>query len=338
MSGKQTITSPVGRLVAGSLYKPSTTDKNGNPLLIKHGTNAGQPAVRYWFNIAIPKGSEQHWAHTEWGKTVWAVGAAAFPTMANHPSFSWKVIDGDATVSSEPGAKAPCEYEGYKGHWIIKLSSGFAPKIFKPGNSAGEWLQVIEADFVKTGYYVQVSFTVDKNDGAKPGVYLNHQMVAFRAYGEEIQFGANPADAGFGVAPLPQGASATPLASSVPLPATPTPPVATPPAPAAAPQRVMLPAANGSSYEQLIAAGWTDALLIQHQMMQATVSVPLPSSVTPNVGFANPLGVVTPTPPVATPPAPQRVMLPAAAGSSYEQLIAAGWTDALLIQHQMMLP
>lgn len=35
-----------------------------------------------------------------------------------------------------------------------------------------------------------------------------------------------------------------------------------------APQHVMLPAANGATYEALIAAGWTDASLIQHGMMQ----------------------------------------------------------------------
>jgi len=32
----------------------------------------------------------------------------------------------------------------------------------------------------------------------------------------------------------------------------------------------MLPAANGATYEQMIAAGWTDAMLIQHGMMAAS--------------------------------------------------------------------
>jgi hypothetical protein len=31
----------------------------------------------------------------------------------------------------------------------------------------------------------------------------------------------------------------------------------------------MLPAAQGASYEQMIGAGWTDDLLIQHGMMAA---------------------------------------------------------------------
>ena len=31
-------------------------------------------------------------------------------------------------------------------------------------------------------------------------------------------------------------------------------------------------------------------------------------------------------------------MTPKAGGATYEQMIAAGWTDALLIQHGHMLP
>jgi hypothetical protein len=31
----------------------------------------------------------------------------------------------------------------------------------------------------------------------------------------------------------------------------------------------MLPAAQGATYEQCIAMGWTDALLIEHKMMAA---------------------------------------------------------------------
>jgi len=31
-------------------------------------------------------------------------------------------------------------------------------------------------------------------------------------------------------------------------------------------------------------------------------------------------------------------MTPKAAGTTYEQFIAAGWTDELLVQHGMMLP
>lgn len=46
---------------------------------------------------------------------------------------------------------------------------------------------------------------------------------------------------------------------------------------------------------------------------------------------------LAPPVPVA-PAAPQRVMLPAAQGATYEAMIAAGWSDQLLVQHLMMAP
>lgn len=73
--------------------------------------------------------------------------------------------------------------------------------------------------------------------------------------------------------PVPTPAVPTP-APAVPVPATPS-PTSPPPAPydgfipgaPAAPARTMLPAANGFTYEQLIATGWTDAQLIAQGMM-----------------------------------------------------------------------
>jgi len=38
------------------------------------------------------------------------------------------------------------------------------------------------------------------------------------------------------------------------------------------------------------------------------------------------------------PVAPVRQMTAAAGGHAYEAMIAQGWTDALLVQHGMMLP
>ena len=55
------ILTPPGRLVQGSLYKGSTQDAEGNPLIVKTGPNAGQSRVDYFFAVAIPKGSETHW-------------------------------------------------------------------------------------------------------------------------------------------------------------------------------------------------------------------------------------------------------------------------------------
>lgn len=97
--------------------------------------------------------------------------------------------------------------------------------------------------------------------------------------------GAPPAaPAAGGSMPPPPGGAAAPAPSSMPPPPgtttavqpnasfAPPPGGATPPppgagAPPAAPARVMLPAANGTTYEAFKAAGWTDEQLIQHGKM-----------------------------------------------------------------------
>lgn len=58
------------------------------------------------------------------------------------------------------------------------------------------------------------------------------------------------------------GGAAPPAASPAPLP------VPAPSAPIASPSNVMFPAANGATYEAMIAAGWTDETLRAHGMMQ----------------------------------------------------------------------
>jgi len=45
-----------------------------------------------------------------------------------------------------------------------------------------------------------------------------------------------------------------------------------------------------------------------------------------------------PDPQFTAPPPPMRRMTAAANGATYDAMIAQGWTDALLIQHGMMLP
>lgn len=291
MSQKINITSPVGRIVMGSLYDPSTTDAEGKPLVVKTGPNAGQPRVNYFFALAIAKNpGETHWAQTAWGQQIWAVGNTAHPNAAQSPQFAWKIEDGDSQIPNKKGRK-PFENEGWKGHWILKFSGGFAPKVYQQEGQG--YVQVTQKDFVKPGYFVEVAFSVEGNGStSQPGVYLNHSMVCFRAYGQEIQFGPDVASAGFGAAPLPAGASMTPPASIVPLPQVA--PIAPAPAPVAMPVapvpvampvapvtpnpsfaqmpvaplvRQMTPAANGVAYEAYIANGWTDAQLIANGLM-----------------------------------------------------------------------
>lgn len=312
---KINFTTPVGRLVMGSLYKPQTTDADGKPLTVKSGPNAGQPAVRFFFAVAIPKNpGEQHWSQTEWGAKILAVGQQSFPQgQWQQPTFAWKIVDGDSTVPNSKGKK-PCDREGYRGCWVISFSSGFAPKIYNADGSAA----IVEPDAVKLGYYVQVNGDVDGNDNAmKPGVYINHSMVALSAYGEEIHVGPDASQAGFGGAPLPPGASATPVGGFNPAPSAA--PLGFPPAGAAP----AVPPMAGT----------------------AIPASPSSTPAAPNYSFLGAPGAPSPAIPQApgvpvappVPAAPVHTMTPAAQGATYEQMIAAGWTDALLRQHGMMV-
>lgn len=63
-------------------------------------------------------------------------------------------------------------------------------------------------------------------------------------------------------APIPGAPVAAPVPAPVPAPMAP------PAAPVPQPQHVMTAAAQGATYEAMIAAGWTDETLIQNGMMQ----------------------------------------------------------------------
>lgn len=261
---KQSFTTPVGRLVMGNPYKGSTRDADGNPLVFKSGANVGQPRVNYFLAIAIPKGPEDNWTQTEWGATIFAAGMLSFQAAHKLPAFAWKVVNGDDTTPNVKGKRA-CDTEGFPGNWIVKFQSAFAPKIFRQDN--GAYVQVTEEGFIKPGYYVQINGTVDGNNSQqRPGLLLNHNMIAFSGYGQEIHFGADANSVGFGQSPLPAGATSVPAASGFPVP---------PPVPAAIsavptyqtqvvpkPSFLMTPKAAGASHEAFKAAGWDDSKLI----------------------------------------------------------------------------
>lgn len=213
---------PVARLVGGSLYKVET----------KVNEKTKEERQAYSFAIAIAKGAETHWNQTAWGALIWAEGAEGAPSMHQNPAFAWKVKDGDSAIPNRKGNK-PCDNEGWRGHWVLWMSSGFAPKIVTADGSQA----ILEVDAVKPGYFVQVFGNVAFNKSTdSPGVYLNFAAVAFSAYGPEIQLsaGVDTTAVGFGKGPLPAGAMSTPAAGmSVPPATIPTPP--TPAAPGVAP-------------------------------------------------------------------------------------------------------
>jgi len=179
-----TFTTPVGRVVMGNLYKANDKDAEGNPLVIKSGVNAGKPRVTYFFALAIPKGAEKHWQETEWGKIIYSTGAKAFPQAHRAPSFAWKIDDGDSDIPNKRG-RAPNQNEGWPGHWVLKLSTSFQPQIYRM-NGTNSFVRDDSPDVVKPGYFVQVQVAVSGNGSqTQPGVYLNPNIVCFRAYGAD---------------------------------------------------------------------------------------------------------------------------------------------------------
>lgn len=284
-----TIVSPVGRMVQGSLYNGDANDMDGKPNVYKSGPNAGQPYRAFFFALAVPKGAEAHWRQTPWGTEIYNIGKAASPQHADLPSFAWKIEDGDSRVPNRNG-RMNIDRVGFAGHWVLKFSGTFAPKLFDRTGKA----PIATPDFCLPGDFIQVAFDCRSNgDTRSPGVYLNYTFVYFQAYHADgrIEMGPDPSALGAGQAPLPPGASATPAAAApsaaaiappaAPALAAPTPPVPPaavevapapaflsppPPPPPAAPARVMTATAQGP-YEGYIAAGWTDALLIQHGLL-----------------------------------------------------------------------
>lgn len=267
-------TTPPGRIVMGSLYDFTTSEKKGV-------TNK-----EYWFCLAVPKTAGQaHWNQTPWGAQIWQLVHQEFANQVS-PNFAWKITDGDSTVPNGTG-KLPCDNEGYPGHWVIRFKSTFAAQIF---NREGQlWL---EKDMINCGDWVQVRVNASVNRGGKtetgtilsPSVYLNPTMVAFNSYGPRIVFFAREdvKDVGFGAAPM---GSMSPVAAETfnnTAPATQTTyqqPVNNPPAPvvhttphtgilkAPPPKRQMTPKAGAFTYEDYVASGWTDAALVADELM-----------------------------------------------------------------------
>lgn len=290
---KVKFTTPVGRLISNGIYTPRTTDSDNNPLVYKTGADAGKPRAEYYAGIAIPKDGRD-WKQTEWGQVLVAEARRHFPSMFDPATgnvwqgrdFAWKVQDGDSQVPNTKGNRN-CDREGWPGHWVLFASNGFAPSCWNRDGTAPLMENIIEA-----GHYVQLRCSVGGNGSTQsPGLFINLDMVAHSAYGPVIVSRESGTEAGFGAAPLPQGASATPIggmstgaapAPSAPAAQTPPPPAhdlvqpgaaglvpPAPPAPPAAPAPVEEAyMVNGVRYTraQLLAMpGWTEAHLVTLQ-------------------------------------------------------------------------
>lgn len=298
---------PPGRLVMGSLYKARDKDAEGKPLTIKTGPDAGKARVDFFIAVAIPKQpGHTHWAQTEWGALIYQAGAAAFPQMYQSPAFAWKIDDGDSQIPNRRGNK-PCDNEGWPGHWVVKLSGGYAPKVFSQP-TAGTFVELTQVDAVKLGYWVQVAGSVAGNGSAQqPGVYLNHGGVLFLKEDKVIVMGPDASSmfAGAQVSAALPGVAAMPFAGApAGLPAMPGMPAVMVAAPVMAPPQ--MPAMPGAP-----------AVMVA-----------------PNTAFLAPpmQGAPALQPPPMVPAEPALTPAGAATGHTYQAIRGMGWSDVQMRQ------
>ena len=251
-------TTPVGRLVYGSVWEGSSTDAKGATRITKSGPNAGQPRVSWDFGVAFPKVLANGQPNEEFNKfyrDVIDACRAGYPQFYTGPvdaftgkpgcirpgGMALKVKDGDGV---DANGKQNNQKEGWAGHWVVSFSGSFAPRVFDINVGLDPTQQLQDKTRVLPGDFVAVSGTCDANLGAEsPGVYMNGNMVCFIGAGPRIVSGPKASDVfgGLKTAALPPGCvmGATP-ASVAPV---------TPPngaiAPAVAPAVGSVPAVPG---------------------------------------------------------------------------------------------
>lgn len=318
MAERINLVTPVGRIVAGDLWEPRTTDYQGNPLKTKTGANAGQDRVEYYIGLAIPK-NDPEWPAIY--QAIYKEGMRGFPNLFDQQGnfqgqkFAWKITDGDDTRLNLNNVR-PCDKEGYPGHYVISCASSYAPKVYDRNNNP----IAPETRAVKRGDYVRVQLSFGANEQPQnPGLYMSANMVQFSHAGDEITSGPDAATV-FGAAPAaPAGANTTPQPGLAPMM---TGGVGTPNAPGAT-----IPPLGGSTMgvntaPQVNAPNPVATAPAPVTSTPNPVAAPVPVNVTPAPDFLN--GPAATTPPPA--PTPEQFVVN---GQVYtrDQLLAAGWNN-----------
>ena len=134
---------PAGRMVQGHPLEGQTTDMENRPLTFQDGT----PRQNFFFALAVEK------SNPEWAAFWAAIHAKAgldFPAgQTQQADFSWKVSDGDAPINANK--------VGFPGHYVIKMSSSFAPKLYDTSSPVRE---IVDPNQLKRGDYVRVQVKV----------------------------------------------------------------------------------------------------------------------------------------------------------------------------------
>lgn len=255
-----------GRIVSGHPMKDQERYDDNNQKIMKDG----KPVTQRYIGLAIPKNGSTDWKQTDWGRQFYAEGTNPTNGYKNgedqHPSFSWKITDGDSSIPNKRGKK-PCEQQGYAGNWIVSIATELPYGCYHVGKY--DPIQAIQnPDEITCGDNVRVLVDVKPNrkkDGSAaktPGIYVNPRLLELSSKGEPIiheQSGPSASAVfGGGAAPAPVST----LVPAAPAPATPPPAtdlLVTPP-PVEEKYNV-----NGTIYtrSQLLAfPGWSEANLV----------------------------------------------------------------------------
>lgn len=309
-SNSTPFTTPVGRLVWGNPFTPQAVTDDDNKPKIDPAT--GQPITEYAIGVAFAKNDPAWHAFyalmKQADKDAWPQFHDANGSVLPGVLFRDKITDGDGyDTKGQPHSRK----EGYAGHFVVKFVSRFAPSCYAHNGTA--WAQLTDTNAIKRGYYVRVDGTMASNSSAQsPGMYRNLGMVALAGYGPEITTGPDANERfGSAAAPLPPGASPTPIAPSAPMPMQAAPAMPVPP---------------------------------QHGAVAPTPSAPMQAPTYAAPPVAAPSTTTYPSNPPPAPAAPvappysgfmPKTLLPHVQGT-YEAYVAAGWTDEQLRAQGLM--
>lgn len=295
-----------GRAVQGDPMKPGPQRKDKSGVL--KFRKDGQPDAPFYYAIAIPKDPAKRFvipgnpSYEEEKAKVDAAARAAWPNLfqpnyqrpqglnfeaslpmdCTSPKFANKIQDGDGF---DENGKPNNIKDGWAGCWVVKVSNGFAPKVYEWANG---WVELTPHSDrkIKLGDYVTVSGTCETNQSTEsPGMYMNFDTVSFEQEGELIVAATSVdpnqalgARGGNGQAPNSSapaggqsngaagtsgsGTASDPSYSGYREDAAPPPPDGDAPPPPSGPE--MTAKAGGKSYESFTKAGWNDAQLRQH--------------------------------------------------------------------------
>ena len=277
---------PMGRIVSGHpmLFTQEKDWATKAPKVDKNG----QPKMSAFFGCAIPQEGEQHWSQTQWGGLIAQEGASGFPRgESQRPDFAWKIVDGDSTIPNKNGT-IPSTQEGYKGHWVMSISTSLsAPKCYKANAQFGTLTECVSDKEIKRGDYGRVSISVKANCDAQgfaqsPGVYLNPLGFCMDKEGQEIVGEGIPTvnpTAAFGgtvvqgvavAQPMATPAYQAPIAQPMATPAYQAPVVPNtnfmnPPLPTPTPvERKVSYQGQICVVSDLLSGGWTEEMIDQH--------------------------------------------------------------------------